>query len=86
MNAAGAGGERGELVGEVVRLSVPTLADSSPLLRNFARIRRSAAESVCSKTPRAAPTTSTQTERGIDPEAVRGMKGPGRARPRGGRA
>src|SRR5829696_3370100 len=51
----------------------PTLADRSPLMRDFAQIWQ-AAKIVYSKTLRAVPTAKTQIERDFDAEAVRRTK------------
>jgi dihydrofolate reductase len=50
-----------------------TLADQSPLMRDFAQIWQSADKIVYSKTLEAAATTRTRIERDFDPKAVRQM-------------
>ena len=52
----------------------PTLADQSPVLRDFAEIWQAADKLVYSKTLEAVPTARTRIERDFDPEAVRQMK------------
>ena len=52
----------------------PTLADQSPVLRDFAEIWQAADKIVYSKTLEAVPTARTRIERDFDPEAVRQMK------------
>jgi dihydrofolate reductase len=52
----------------------PTLAEQSPLMRDFARLWQGADKVVYSKTLEAASTTKTRIERNFDPEAVRRMK------------
>lgn len=52
----------------------PTLADQSPLLRDFAQIWQSADKIVFSKTLEAAATGKTRIERDFDPDAIRQMK------------
>jgi dihydrofolate reductase len=52
----------------------PTLADQSPLMRDFAQIWQAAEKIVYSRTLRAVSTTRTRIEREFDPEAVRQMK------------
>ena len=52
----------------------PTLADQSPLMRDFAQIWQAADKIVYSKTLEAVSTASTRIERDFDPEAVRQMK------------
>ncbi len=52
----------------------PTLADQSPLMRDFAQIWQAADKIVYSKTLEAVSTTRTRIERDFDPEAVRQMK------------
>ena len=52
----------------------PTLADRSPLMRDFAQIWQAADKIVYSKTLRAVSTARTRIERDFDPEAVRQMK------------
>ncbi|HEU0201221.1 MAG TPA: dihydrofolate reductase family protein [Burkholderiaceae bacterium] len=52
----------------------PTLADQSPLMRDFAQIWQSADKVVYSKTLRSASTPRTRIERDFDAEAVRQMK------------
>ena len=51
-----------------------TLADHSPLMRDFAGIWRAADKIVYSKTLEAVSTARTRIERDFDPEAVRQMK------------
>jgi dihydrofolate reductase len=52
----------------------PTLADQSPLMRDFAEIWQAADKIVYSKTLEAVSTARTRIERDFDPEAVRQMK------------
>jgi dihydrofolate reductase len=52
----------------------PTLADQSPLMRDFAEIWQAADKIVYSKTLEAVSTSRTRIERDFDPEAVRQMK------------
>ena len=52
----------------------PTLADSSPLMRDFARIWQAADKVVYSKTLETVSTARTRIERNFDPEAVRQTK------------
>jgi dihydrofolate reductase len=52
----------------------PTLADRSPLLRDFAEIWQAADKIVYSKTLEAVDTARTRIERDFDPEAVRQMR------------
>jgi dihydrofolate reductase len=52
----------------------PTLADQSPLMRDFAEIWKSADKIVYSKTLQAVSTARTRIERDFDPEAVWQMK------------
>ena len=52
----------------------PTLADRSPLMRDFAQIWQAADKIVYSKTLEAVSTARTRIERDFDPEAVRQMK------------
>ena len=52
----------------------PTLADQSPLMRDFAQIWQAADKIVYSKTLEAVSTARTRIERDFDPEAVRQMK------------
>jgi dihydrofolate reductase len=52
----------------------PTLAEQSPLMRDFAEIWQAADKIVYSKTLEAVSTASTRIERDFDPEAVRRMK------------
>ena len=52
----------------------PTLADRSPLMRDFAQIWQAADKIVYSKTLEAVSTARTRIERDLDPEAVRQMK------------
>jgi dihydrofolate reductase len=52
----------------------PTLAEQSPVTRDFAQIWQAADKIVYSKTLRAVSTARTQMERDFDPEAVRQMK------------
>ena len=52
----------------------PTLADQSPLMRDFAQIWQAADKIVYSKTLEAVSTARTRIERHFDPEAVRQMK------------
>ncbi|MGH3006416.1 MAG: dihydrofolate reductase family protein [Gaiellaceae bacterium] len=51
-----------------------TLADQSPVMRDFAEIWRAADKIVYSKTLEAVSTARTRIERDFDPEAVRQMK------------
>ena len=51
-----------------------TLADRSPLMRDFAEIWRASDKVVYSKTLEAVSTARTRIERNFDPEAVRQMK------------
>src|SRR5918995_1134876 len=51
-----------------------TLADRSPLMRDFAQIWQAADKIVYSKTLEAVSTARTRIERDFDPEAVRQMK------------
>jgi dihydrofolate reductase len=53
----------------------PTLAEQSPLMRDFARIWQAADKIVYSRTLEAVSTARTRIERNFDPEAVRRMKG-----------
>ena len=53
----------------------PTLADQSPLMRDFSEIWQAADKVVYSRTLEAVSTSKTRIERGFDPEAVRRMKG-----------
>ena len=52
----------------------PTLADRSPLMRDFAQSWQAADKIVHSKTLEAVSTARTRIERDFDPEAVRQMK------------
>ncbi len=52
----------------------PTLADQSPVMRDFAESWRAADKVVYSGTLEAVPTARTRIERAFDPEAVREMK------------
>jgi dihydrofolate reductase len=52
----------------------PTLAEQSPLMRDFAEIWQAADKIVYSRTLEAVSTTRTRLEREFDPEAVRQMK------------
>jgi dihydrofolate reductase len=52
----------------------PTLADQSPLMRDFAEIWQAADKIVYSKTLEAVSTAKTRIERDFDPEAVRHIK------------
>ena len=52
----------------------PTLAERSPLMRDFAEIWRAADKVVYSGTLETVPTARTRIERDFDPEAVREMK------------
>jgi len=52
----------------------PTLADHSPVMRDFAEIWQAADKIVYSKTLETASTARTRIERDFDPEAVRQMK------------
>jgi dihydrofolate reductase len=52
----------------------PTLADRSPLMRDFAEIWQAADKIVYSKTLEAVSTARTRIEQDFDPEAVRQMK------------
>src|ERR671915_2656948 len=51
-----------------------TLADQSPVMRDFAQIWQAADKIVYSKTLETVSTTRTRIERDLDPEAVRQMK------------
>ena len=53
----------------------PTLAEQSPLMRDFAEIWQAADKVVYSRTLEAVSTSKTRIERDFDPEAVRRMKG-----------
>ena len=53
----------------------PTLAEQSPLMRDFAEIWQAAEKIVYSRTLEEASTKKTRIERDFDPEAVRRMKG-----------
>ncbi len=52
----------------------PTLADQSPVMRDFAEIWQATDKIVYSKTLEAVSTARTRIERDFDPEAVRQMK------------
>src|SRR5918912_710325 len=52
----------------------PTLADRSPLMRDFAEIWQAADKIVCSKTLEAVSTARTRIERDFNPEAIRQLK------------
>jgi dihydrofolate reductase len=52
----------------------PTLADRSPVMRDFAELWQAANKIVYSKTLEAVSTAKTRIERDFDPEAVRRMK------------
>ncbi len=52
----------------------PTLADQSPLMRDFAQIWQAADKIVYSKRLEAVSTARTRIERDFDPEAIRQMK------------
>jgi dihydrofolate reductase len=52
----------------------PTLAEQSPLMRDFAELWQAADKFVYSKTLTAVPTARTRIEREFDPEAVRELK------------
>jgi dihydrofolate reductase len=52
----------------------PTLADRSPLMRDFAQIWQAADKIVYSKTLEAVSTARTRIERDFNPEAIRQMK------------
>jgi dihydrofolate reductase len=52
----------------------PTLADRSPLMRDFAQIWQATDKIVYSRTLEAVSTARTRIERDFDPEAVRQMK------------
>ncbi len=52
----------------------PTLADQSPVMRDFAQIWQAADKIVYSKTLETVSTARTRIERDFDPEAVRQMK------------
>jgi dihydrofolate reductase len=52
----------------------PSLADQSPLYRDFAKIWQAADKIVYSRTLQAASTARTRIERGFDPDAVRRLK------------
>ena len=51
-----------------------TLAEQSPVMRDFAQIWQAAEKIVYSRTLETVPTTRTRLEREFDPEAVRQMK------------
>jgi dihydrofolate reductase len=53
----------------------PTLAEQSPLMRDFAQIWQAADKIVYSRTLKAVSTARTRIERDFDPELVRQMKG-----------
>jgi dihydrofolate reductase len=53
----------------------PTLAEQSPLMRDFAEIWQAADKVVYSRTLEAVSTARTRIERDFDPEAVRRIKG-----------
>jgi dihydrofolate reductase len=52
----------------------PTLAEQSPLMRDFAQIWQAADKIVYSKTLEAVSTARTRIERDFNPEAIRQMK------------
>jgi dihydrofolate reductase len=52
----------------------PTLADQSPVMRDFAEIWQAADKTVYSKTLETVSTARTRIERDFDPEAVRQLK------------
>ena len=52
----------------------PTLAEQSPLMRDFAQLWQAADKIVYSRTLDAVPTARTRIERDFDPDAVRKMK------------
>ena len=52
----------------------PSIAERSPLMRDFAALWQAADKIVYSRTLEAAPTARTWIERNFDPEAVRQMK------------
>jgi dihydrofolate reductase len=52
----------------------PTLADQSPVMRDFAEIWQAADKIVYSKTLQAVSSARTRIERDFDPEAIRQMK------------
>ena len=52
----------------------PTLADQSPLMRDFAEVWQAPDKIVYSRTLEAASTRKTKIERNFDPEAVRRLK------------
>ena len=52
----------------------PSIAEQSPLLRDFAEIWRAADKVVYSRTLKVASTTRTRMERDFDPETVRRLK------------
>ena len=52
----------------------PSIAERSPLIRDFAALWQAADKIVYSRTLEAAPTARTWIERNFDPEAVRQMK------------
>jgi dihydrofolate reductase len=52
----------------------PTLADQSPLMRDFAQIWQAADKIVYSKTLQTVSSARTRIERDFDPEAIRQMK------------
>jgi dihydrofolate reductase len=54
--------------------SDPTLADQSPLMRDFAEIWQAADKIVYSKTLQTVSSARTRIERDFDPEAIRQMK------------
>jgi dihydrofolate reductase len=52
----------------------PTLADQSPIMRDFAEIWQAADKIVYSRTLESVPSARTRIERDFDPEAIRRMK------------
>ena len=52
----------------------PTLAEQSPLMRDFAQVWQAAEKIVYSRTLEPVPTAKTRIERSFDPEAVSKMK------------
>ena len=52
----------------------PSIAEQSPLMRDFAEIWRAADKVVYSRTLEAVPTSKTRMERDFDPETVRRLK------------
>lgn len=52
----------------------PSLAEQSPVMRDFAKIWQAADKIVYSRTPESVFTTRTRIERDFDPDAVRELK------------